>query len=177
MPIRNSRPAFLLIVILAVVLTGCKGEERTAAPLVEGQPAPLFSLTDQQGKTWSLEDLKGKVVVVNFWASWCPPCRLEMPSLYGLAAQMHDVQDFVILTILFRDNPERALRYLEENGMSLTVLEDEDLTVSRTYRVTGVPETIIIDKQGIVREKMVGGVRFESPSMLAFIQSLISETP
>ena len=129
-----------------------------------GKLAPDFRLTDRQGKTWNLDDLKGKVVFINFWATWCAPCREEMPSMQRLGKSMPPDQ-FVMLTILNKDEPKNADSYAEKTNLTLPILVDSDNKASQAYGLTGVPETFIIDKQGVLREKFIGPVPWDAPNV------------
>ncbi len=167
---------FILTTVLAVsvLLSSCRNREEKIV-LREGDPAPLFSLNDRNGKIWSLEELKGKVVLVNFWASWCPSCKEEKPSLQKLSNMTRDKPNFVILTILYKDNPSGAFQFMKKNNLNLTLLLDGKQEVSSIYGVTGVPETYIIDKKGVLRRKIIGPTRFDTPDSLRFISGLIME--
>jgi thiol-disulfide isomerase/thioredoxin len=105
-----------------------------------------FTLADLQGKTWTLHDLKGKVVLVNFWATWCPPCRKEMPDLDALYKQFKD-QGLVILAI---DDEEAAkvTPFLKEKPVSYTVLLDPGRKVNDLFRIDGIPKSFIYDRDG-----------------------------
>lgn len=145
--------------------TGC-GQPPPKA--VVGESAPPFTLVDTTGKTWSLAELKGKVVFVNFWATWCPPCVEEMPS-------MQKVNDFipkdrfVMLTILNNDQPAAADAFLAKIGATFPVLLDPKSRTATAYGLTGVPETYIIDKEGVLREKFIGGVRWDAPQAMQML--------
>ena len=167
---------FILTTVLAVsvLLSSCRNREEKIV-LREGDPAPLFSLNDRNGKIWSLEELKGKVVLVNFWASWCPSCKEEKPSLQKLSNVTRDKPNFVILTILYKDDPSGAFQFMKKNNLNLTLLLDGKLEVSNIYGVTGVPETYIIDKKGVLRRKIIGPTRFDTPDSLRYISGLILE--
>ncbi len=167
---------FILTTVLAVsvLLSSCRNREEKIV-LSEGDPAPLFSLNDRNGKIWSLEELKGKVVLVNFWASWCPSCKEEKPSLQKLSNMTRDKPNFIILTILYKDDPSGAFQFMKKNNLNLTLLLDGKLEVSHIYGVTGVPETYIIDKKGVLRRKIIGPTRFDTPDSLRFISGLIME--
>lgn len=141
-----------------------------------GQPAPDFSLTDTKGKTWNLADLKGKVVFINFWASWCKPCVEEMPSMQKVNTFMASDQ-FVMLTILNNDQPSMADSMLARIGATFPVLVDSRHQVSRAYGLTGVPETYIIDKQGVLREKFIGGVQWDSPQSIQMLGKYVAQYP
>lgn len=167
---------FILTTVLAVsvLLLSCRNRGGKIV-LNEGEPAPLFSLNDRNGKIWSLEELKGKVVLVNFWASWCPSCKEEKPSLQKLSTMTKDKPNFVILTILYKDDPSGAFQFMKKNNLNLTLLLDRKWEASNAYGVTGVPETYIIDKKGVLRRKIIGPTRFDTPDSLRFISGLILE--
>lgn len=105
-----------------------------------------FTLTDLTGKTWTRSDLKGKVVLVNFWATWCPPCRKEMPDLNALYDRFKD-QGFVILAI--SDEKEETVRsFIAQHGYSYPILLDPDRKVNTAYDVEGIPKSFVYDRQG-----------------------------
>jgi peroxiredoxin len=160
-----------------VANTGTAPEEETFNVLKVGTEAPDFSLTDTNGKQWTLSKLRGKAVLVNFWATWCPPCRQEMPSIGHLHELMAKNKDFQIVTILFRDRPEAAKAYFKSHDFGMPILLDPGTTVARTYGLTGVPETYIVDKKGILRKKDIGPPPggFDTPEFLAFFGELASE--
>jgi len=105
-----------------------------------------FALNDLQGKRWTLKSLKGKVVLVNFWATWCGPCRRELPEINRLAIRFKD-QGLVVLTI--SDDEEPSLRdYVEQNGFTLTVLLDPGSKTQDAFHVYGIPKTFIYNREG-----------------------------
>jgi len=148
------------ILAATIILAGC-GQDRQdtkqapAAIATVNQPAPDFTLKDVQGKTWNLTDLRGKVVLVNFWATWCPPCQEELPSMEGLHQGMRQAP-FQMLTILNNDRADFAQNLALKRGYTFPILLDPESKVAAAYGITGVPETFIIDTQGILREKHIG---------------------
>lgn len=141
---------------------------------VVGQPAPDFTLQDTNGKSWNLSELKGKVVFVNFWATWCGPCVEEMPSMQKVNAFMPTNQ-FVMLTILSNDQPSLADAFIARIGATFPVLVDPNNQVAAAYGLTGVPETYIIDKQGVLREKFIGGVRWDGPQAMQMLTTYVAQ--
>jgi peroxiredoxin len=105
-----------------------------------------FTLADLEGKTWSLKSLHGKVVLVNFWATWCPPCRKEMPDLESLYKQFQK-QGLVILAISDED-ASKVRPFIAEQGISYTVLLDPGRNVNTLFHVMGIPKTFIYDRSG-----------------------------
>jgi len=164
-----------IVLIAALIglcfLAGCSKEEKTheQQKTVLNQLAPVFSLLDSEGKEWNLESFRGKVVFVNFWATWCPPCREEMPSMLKLKAMMEG-KPFVMLTILMNDDPVKAKNFLQKLGGSLPVLQDPGGKLAEIYGLTGVPETFIIDKQGILRKKYIGAWPWDSDGALEMLK-------
>jgi peroxiredoxin len=165
----------LLIVagFAAFILLAPPGEQKGRP--ADGTPAPDFSLSDLSGKTWSLSALRGSVVMINFWATWCPPCREEMPSINALNEIMRERDDFVILEVLYQDTPEKAAEFMKKNGYGLTVVVDTDEKVAESYGITRLPETFVVDKKGIVRKTFIGPSTFDTPSALQFFRKLLAE--
>lgn len=136
--------------------------------------APDFELLDLEGNAVRLSDFRGGAVLVNFWATWCPPCREEMPSLSALHASFSGNPAFSALTVLYQDSPETAKDYLEKNGYLIPVLVDPKGSVAESYGLTGVPETFLIDGDGVLRKKIIGPFRFNSPEAIRLYEALIS---
>jgi peroxiredoxin len=148
--------AAVLLLSLLLFLSGCS-QEKTANQAVAtvNSPAPDFSLTDTTGKQWQLSSLKGKVVFINFWATWCPPCLEELPSMQALQQGMANAP-FQMITILNNDRPELAHAFANRYGYTFPILIDPDSKISNLYGLTGVPETFIIGPDGILKEKFIG---------------------
>ena len=134
-----------------------------------GQPAPDFNYQDSTGKMWKLSDLKGKVVFINFWATWCVTCKAEMPHKEALYEMMKD-EPFQMLGMLFRDDPGNLADYYKTQKVSPPTLISPDNESAKMYGITGVPETFIIDKEGIVREKLVGPQEWDNDETVAIIK-------
>lgn len=155
----------IMIICLTFLLVAC-GQGPQVAEI--GKPAPDFTLVDTKGKTWSLAELKGKVVFVNFWATWCPPCRAEMPSMQRVYNFIPDDR-FVMLAILSNDDPVLADAMATKIGTTFPILIDPENKTAKAYGLTGVPETYIVDKQGVLREKFIGAVHWDSPSNMKML--------
>jgi len=164
MNIKWSLYPIVAMALLVGVLAGCKSTTQEAAPSVRtiGKPAPDFVLQDSKGKTWHLSELKGQVVFVNFWATWCPPCRAEIPSMQELQQSLPP-KDFQMLAILSNDQADVAEKLAASIGFTAPILLDPDNQAAKAYGITGVPETFIVDKQGILREAVIGGLHWSSP--------------
>lgn len=167
-----KRISFTLISIcLTIFLLACDQRPKVAEV---GKRAPDFTLMDRQGKTWTLSQLEGQVVFVNFWATWCPPCREEMPSMERLHRLLPG-DKFKMLSILSNDNPALADKLSSTLGLTFPVLVDPDNKAGQAYGLTGVPETYIIDKQGILREKFLGPVQWDSPAAQQKLMNYINQ--
>jgi peroxiredoxin len=112
----------------------------------QGRQAADFTLTDLQGKTWSMRELKGKVVLVNFWATWCPPCRKEMPDLNALYQRFKD-QGFVILAIS-DEEADKVRPFIAERKISYPVMLDPGRKVNELFQVEGIPKSFVYDREG-----------------------------
>ena len=141
--------------------------------------APDFAAPDLHGQAVSLSSLRGKVVVVNVWATWCPPCRQEMPSMERLAAHFRG-RDFALLAVSEdEDGKEKVEEFARELGLSFPVLLDPERQVGERFGVWGYPETFVIDRGGYVVERVIGPREWDSPESIAAIEALIAagETP
>ena len=126
-----------------------------------------FTLTDLQGKTWTLKDLKGKVVLVNFWATWCPPCQKEMPDLEALYNLYKD-QGFVILALSQDDETEKVAPFIAERKITFPVLLDPGQKVGKLFEVNGIPKTFVYDREGrLVAQSIDMRTRHQFEEMLA----------
>lgn len=168
---QTTRTQTSILAILAIsvllVLSGCDRPQATAPALRAeiGKPAPDFNLKDTQGRFWTLSELRGKVVFINFWATWCPPCREEMPSMENLNRQLSG-KAFQMLTVLNNDDPELADKFVSKVGGTFPVLVDADGRLAAAYGLTGVPETFIVDVDGVLREKFLGPRPWDSQGAL-----------
>ncbi len=120
-----------------------------------GQPAPGFSLETADGGQIRLDDLRGKVVLLNFWATWCVPCRTEMPEIER-AYQTYQPRGFEVLAIDVQEGPAEVQAFMSELELSFPALLDRDAAVSRLYLARALPSSFLIDREGVVRYVKVG---------------------
>jgi peroxiredoxin len=138
----------LPVTVTALLLTAASFP--AGAVVAAGAPAPAFSLGSNTGKTVSLADLKGQVVLVNFWASWCGPCRTEMPILEQISKK-YKAMGVTLVGVNVEPNSADAQKWLQSTPVSFPILFDTDSTVSKLYQVEGMPNTVILDRKGNVR--------------------------
>lgn len=168
----------ILIIVLAVavgaIILSTRDFEVKQYDLIAevGKPAPDFSYPDAAGKIWTLSELRGKVVFINFWATWCVTCKGEMPHKEALYEKMQG-RPFQMLGMLFRDDPANLQNYYRTQKVSPPTLISPDNESARIYGITGVPETFIIDKEGIIREKIVGPRDWENEETVAMIEKYL----
>ena len=137
-----------------------------------GSMAAPFELTTLDGKVVKLSELSGKVVLVNFWATWCGPCKEEIPSLARLQKQL-DPTRFAMLTVTTDLQRQGIAHFLSQLGVSLPVLFDEDQEVSRSFMVRGLPTTIVIARDGTLVGRAVGPRAWDSPEAVAVMRQVM----
>lgn len=136
--------------------SGLQGGELPPAPRV-GRIAPDFTLVDLEGKLVTLSDYRGKTVFLNFWATWCPPCRAEMPEIEAIF-QEYNGRDVVVIGIDLRESEDKVRQYVRQGGYSWTFVMDTTGQVSSNYRVTAIPTSFFLDGEGIIRAVNVGAM-------------------
>jgi len=160
----------LAVLLTSLVLMGGCGEQRFLAP-----DAPDFSLPGLTGgETITLGDYRGDVVYVSFWASWCVPCREEMPLLASLW-QTHRDEGFQVLAINVDDDPSAARQFAQEHGLEFPLARDPDRTVSKLYRVAGYPSHYLVDRRGKVRFSALGFTEADALAVTQEIETLLAE--
>ncbi len=144
-----KRTAIIMVLILTLVLAGCSGG------VDKGNPAPDFTLTDLQGNNVALSQYKGKNIYLNFWASWCGPCKDELPDIEKIF-QEYKVKDLVVLTVNPGEEEEIVKKFMEDNQYSFPVLLDSKKDVARLYKTNDIPVSLFINKEGTIVSKKVG---------------------
>lgn len=146
----------ILLVTLAItpalLIIGCANGSSSVASV--GQPAPDFILPNLDGESVSLSDFEGRPVFINFWRINCNPCREELPYLEAVYEERQG--ELVMLSINIGDDVSNIKQFLQNNSLSLSVLLDTDITVARRYAIPGTPTAFFIDKEGIIRAKVIG---------------------
>lgn len=165
----NGLKIILLGVFAVVFASGVR-----ASPELTGQPAPDFVLKSATGENLRLSEYRGEVVMINFWATWCGPCRQEMPLLDELYSRYHKV-GFSLLGVNIDDDSSKAMQMVEELGVSFPVLFDEQKQVSKLYEVEAMPVTVLVDREGTVRHVHHGYKPGYEQKYLTEIRSLLRE--
>ena len=168
-PLRYYRDVKRLLSVLATlflfVLAACNG----GRPARIGEAAPNFTVTDSQ-RTVSLDQFRGKPVVLNFWASWCAPCVEEMPSLVQLQKIMGDK---VTIVAVSEDADDKAYRqFVQDHNIDLLTVRDPKESTNVLYGTFKFPETYIIDKDGVIRRKFIGATDWTNPEIVDYLNKL-----
>lgn len=124
-------------------------------PLVGG-PAPPFALNDLEGRQVNLVDYRGKIVLLTFWATWCEPCKKEMPEIQAAYEQYKD-RGFAVLAVNFGEKPQKVLPVVKNIGLAFPVLIDHKIKVASQYGVVSLPISFFIDPNGMIKEQVFGG--------------------
>ena len=180
---KKSWTPYLLALVAAgaVVFFAWLNQDRLS-PVVPGRPAPDFAVFDLQGTPRTLADYEGKVLLVNIWATWCPPCQEEMPSMQRLREAIPD-EDFAILAIsvdapagesdLFGRVGGDLEAFAREKGLTFRILHDPTGRIQETYQTTGVPESFVVDRNGVIFKKVAGPTEWDAPAHVQLIQRLL----
>ncbi|MDR4482112.1 MAG: TlpA disulfide reductase family protein [Nitrospirales bacterium] len=142
----------------------------------KGSPAPDFRLMDMKGKPVSLSDFKGKVVLLNFWATWCGPCRIEMPAMEALYRSMRSKGLEIVAVSVDQQGTAVTRPFQEAMGLSFPILHDQDYEVGLTYGARTLPMTFAIDRQGIIRQVVFGSRDWNSPEARRGIAEVLQES-
>ncbi len=158
-PVTRGRVALwqrclVAVATLAFLAVGCAPAGKTGTQ--KGSVAPDFSLPALVGEAQSLRDYRGHVVVLNFWASWCGPCRAEMPDMQVVYSELRD-RGLVVLGVNQGEGGDQVKAFASEFGLSFPILLDVDRNVGATYGVNAYPTTFIVDGDGVIRQVIVGG--------------------
>ncbi len=158
---------FAAIVIVLVTATGC---DRGSHPEQLGTRAPMFTVNDGEHAV-DLSKLRGRVVVLNFWASWCAPCLEELPSLEEMQTDLPQVK---VVGVSTDDDAAAYQRFLREHSVSILTVRDGEQRSNAMYGTFRYPETYVIDKKGIIRRKFIGPQDWTSPEIVGYLRKLAS---
>ena len=164
-----------LILAAALVAACSKGEQPAVSDRVEvGQPAPRYSATSLTGDSVSLASLRGKVVLMNVWATWCGPCRKEIPELRAIHSAYKDKGLELIGVSVDADGSDEAIRgFLKDFKMDYTIWRDPNESVTALFRMAGVPATFLVDREGVLRWKATGALEPGDSTLVRAIESAL----
>ena len=166
----KGRRRIFLTVLVPMLLAGC-GQSKLPDRLTEGQPFPPLTLSDIDGKKVPLSSFHGKLVVLNVWATWCPPCRKELPSLQRLSRTL-DAQRFAVVGLSL-DQDEVAMReYLIDKGVTYANFVDREMAIAKdVLGMKAYPDTFLIGPDGTFLGRVVGAVQWDNPRMLQALEA------
>ncbi len=162
----------LLIVASLGMLVGVVATSIEERVVVAGDKAPNFSVTTDAGRKITRSDFGGKVLVLNFWATWCPPCVDEIPSLEEFHRQLSGA-GVVVLAVSVDRNGDQYSRFLQRAGITFQTARDPDAVISSRYGTFKYPESYVIDRNGKVVQKIIGATNWTDPRMINYIRSLL----
>ena len=164
-----TRSSFLILIsLLWLPLATSAGLRETEQPL----DAPLLELQDKEGEVYRLESYRDKVLVVNFWASWCTPCVRELPGLNRLRQEFGG-QPFEIFGVNVAEPPNRLKRFLKRNPIDFPVLYDRESEAFYAWNVKGLPTSFVIDREGRIRYQVRGAIEWDDAETIGIIESLL----
>lgn len=173
----------VLIAIALLVALGWTVRDRFM-PVDVGSRAPDFAAVDLGGREVSLDDARGDVVMLNIWATWCPPCREEMPSMQRLYEEVGD-EGLRIIAVSVDAAPGRVdpsgraggdvAEFARDMGLTFEIWHDPSGRIQQTYRTTGVPESFVINRDGIIVKKVIGSTMWDSEANVALVRRLLAE--
>lgn len=184
-PFPKIRPYAVAVGAAVLLIVGIHGLDRDRfAPVGPGALAPEYSAVDLDGTPVSISQLSGEVVLLNIWATWCPPCREEMPSMQrlydrlgpeGLRVVAVSIDAPLFETDAVGRTGGDVAAFVEEYGLTFDVWLDPSGGIQRTYRTTGVPESFVIDRGGRIIRKVAGSARWDDQAYLELFQRLLGE--
>ncbi len=167
--LKNLSTVCIFLVLMLSLTSGWAAQ--SMKELTDKKPAPEFTLKDMDGKTHQLSDYRGKTVIINFWATWCPPCRAELPSMNRAWKKVKD-DNIEILAINVGEDEDTIFSFLGDNPIDFTVLLDETGDMIKTWPVRGLPTTFVLDSEGRLAYQAIGGREWDSDSLLEKVRML-----
>lgn len=171
----------LVLFMLKAVFGGGYGCGKTVTGM--NAAAPDFRVTGLDGASLTLADLKGKVVFLNFWATWCKPCVQELPSIQDLKKKYEDNPDFQVVAVSCDETDSRDVqKFIDDfnrsraiEPLSFPIFHDRDQTMARNYQISGFPTTFLLDRQGVIRQGFIGPRNWDDKHFLAMVNELLAE--
>jgi cytochrome c biogenesis protein CcmG, thiol:disulfide interchange protein DsbE len=164
-----------IVVLLAAVAYGfVRLQQGKGYGLKVGEPAPAFQVRTPEGASLSLAGYKGRVILVNLWASWCAPCIAEMPSLERLHRRLKP-EGLIVIGVSVDKEDADMRKVVSTSGLTFTNGRDPEGIMSGAYRVTGYPETYLIDRNGVIRDAFIGPADWDAPETVARVRSVLDQ--
>ena len=162
------------LAVLLPLLAGAAPAPQTLTPIEPRPEAPAFTLVDMDGVSHRLEAYRGRPVIINFWATWCPPCRDELPSMERAWQRLRD-QGVMLLAINVGEDEETIFPFTADYPVTFPLLLDRDGAVVENWPVRGLPSTFVVDPGGRVAYRAIGGRAWDDPALLARVLELRTE--
>jgi thiol-disulfide isomerase/thioredoxin len=169
--VKTLRSSLVAIIFLSLMQTAGSGE---LSPYTAQPGTAVFALPDIKGQQHSLDDYRGQVVLVNFWASWCPPCIKEMPVLERLQQDLHE-QPFEILAVNVGEKKYKVWKFVKLINFGLPVLLDTHKDTFNAWGLSVLPTSFLLDKQGRIRYRVQGDIEWDSEKVVTLIEALMNE--
>ena len=169
---RQARRNLLIAALASAGLPVASAVERAFVPCAAGAETPALDLLRPNGEPLSLASLRGKVVLVNFWATWCEPCVAEMPSLQTLRDELA-WRGFEVLGVNYQEGPARIETFVRRTGIAFPIVRDTDGAAARAWNARVFPSSFLVDRSGRVRYALVGEADWTSPILLSTIDALL----
>jgi peroxiredoxin len=177
-PRQNYRRPFLKVLVLAIALGASAAQAAPDTTSLTGKPAPAFSLPTLDGAKVNLADQKGKVVVLDFWATWCPPCRKSLPHTQELSSDADRVhKGLVVWLIDDKEDAATVKKFLKDNSYHFTVPMDHPGEVLAKYLVRGIPTTVIIGRDGVIQKVFIGFGPNTAKAVEAAVDTALASQP
>lgn len=164
-------PAILLAVLCSLAVAADPDAKPPLDPIPDKPAAPAFELQGADGKTYRLADMQGKPVIVNFWATWCPPCRAEMPSMQRAWQQLKD-DGVLMVAVNVGEGKDEIAGFLEQVPVDFPLPMDTDMSVTQSWPMTGLPTTFVVDPQGRLVYRAQGEREWDDPDLLELVRGL-----
>ncbi|MGW8271964.1 MAG: TlpA family protein disulfide reductase [Thermodesulfovibrionales bacterium] len=160
-----------LVLLVTIVLPSLRKEKTEIAV---GKKSPSFTLSSETGVTVNSGEFAGKVVILHYWATWCPPCITELPSLAKLYEAYKGNDKVKFFFVLYQDSEDNAAQYFQTAKIDLPLWFDYNQSTASAFGVTGVPETYVVDSNGILQQRIIGSADWESAEVRRYIDGLLN---
>jgi peroxiredoxin len=174
----KTRAVILIAIAVAgvsVVIFFLVGRREVRKEIAVGKTAPGFVLVDEAGNKITSDQFRGKVVFLHFWATWCTPCVMEIPSINQFYRRYSRNDGIQFIFVLYQDTPGNAMQFFSKVRFSLPMAFDTNNETARAFGVTGVPETYIIDRSGILQQRIIGPTEWESKDAIDYFNDLLTK--